>query len=200
MTMMYKLKITILTVVVTGSATLLYANTAETKPAPAYGDNPNLLKVLAVKTQEKVQDTAERVGSATERGISKIKPGVDNTVKKMTETKNNILGKNSANVPIERGSLSQDTGTNQNQYTNQPQVTSTTVQTTPLEVDSTPITSTPQVSDLTKTESQIESVQGTTQSAPSQPESEITKKSLPIENAAPKNQKLDDDTDEGIPR
>lgn len=200
--MMYKFKMTVIVAFVTCSATTLYANTTETKPAPAYGDNPNLLKVLAVKTQEKVQDTAERVGAATERGISKIKPGVDNTVKKVTETKDNILGKNSVNVPIERGSLSQDTGSNQNQYaTPQNQyVPPNTVQTTPLEVDSTPVASTPQVIDLTSTAPQNNSAQGVTQNAPSQPEPEITKKSLPIENVTPKTQKVDDDMEASVPR
>ena len=121
-------------------ATTNSAPTNATKPAPSYGDNPNLLKVLAVKTQEKVQSTAEKVGAATERGIAKIKPSIDNTwngtkqytteqaviardntregidvaVKKVKKTKENIVGTSAPNnVPIERGSLSQESAPTQ---------------------------------------------------------------------------------------
>lgn len=98
-----------------------------------YGDNPNLLRVLAGKTQTAVQNTADKVGEVTEKGIAKIKPsvsqtwnnakeytteqaviardntrqGIDSTVKKVKQTKENIVGQ--GGVPIERGSLSQTT-------------------------------------------------------------------------------------------
>lgn len=56
------------------------ANTEEeTAPriiAP-YQDNPNIAHVLAYKTQELVIDGAKKVGEVTEKGIQKIKPGVD---------------------------------------------------------------------------------------------------------------------------
>ncbi|MDQ9020587.1 hypothetical protein RFI02_05645 [Acinetobacter sichuanensis] len=110
---------------------------AETKTPPPYGDNPNIFKVLAHKTGEKVQNTAERVGAAAERGVEKIKPKVDNAweetktfseqqterakigvqkgAEKVTETANNtrdaIVGTNKGTVPIERGHLSQSATT-----------------------------------------------------------------------------------------
>lgn len=104
---------------------------ASQKTAPAYGDNPNLIKVLAVKAQDKIQTTAEKVGAVTERGVANIKPsvdqawqntkeytteqaviardntrhGIDTAVQKVKQTKENLRGK--GGVPIERGSLSQ---------------------------------------------------------------------------------------------
>jgi hypothetical protein len=47
------------------------------KPIAPYGTNPNLLHVFAYKAQEGVINTAEKVGEATQKGIAKIKPGVD---------------------------------------------------------------------------------------------------------------------------
>ena len=44
---------------------------------PQYGENPNIAHVLAYKAQEKVVGAAQSVGQATEKGIAKIKPGVD---------------------------------------------------------------------------------------------------------------------------
>lgn len=112
----------------------LFAETQTAKSVPAYGDNPNIFKVLAVKAQNSVQSTADKVGAATERGIAKIKPGLDNTwngtkeytteqavlardntregidtaVKKVKQTKANMVGESETNtVAIERGSLSQ---------------------------------------------------------------------------------------------
>lgn len=105
--------------------------TQQSSTDTGYGDNPNLIKVLAVKAQKQVQSTAEKVGAATERGVAKIKPSVDNTwqntktyttekaisardntregidtaVKKVKETKDNISGQ--GGVPIQRGSLTQ---------------------------------------------------------------------------------------------
>lgn len=109
----------------------LYAQT-DTQ-TQTYGDNPNIFRVLAHKTGEAVQNTAEKVGDATEKGIHKIKPsfdesientkkytsekaiiardntrqGIDTAVKKVEQTKDRVMGKNSYNVPIEQGSLSQ---------------------------------------------------------------------------------------------
>ena len=51
--------------------------TQPAKPVKPYGENPNLLHVFAYKAQEGVVNTAEKVGEATEKGIAKIKPGVD---------------------------------------------------------------------------------------------------------------------------
>lgn len=51
--------------------------TQTTKPIAPYGENPNLLHVFAYKAQEGVINTAEKVGEVTEKGIAKIKPGVD---------------------------------------------------------------------------------------------------------------------------
>jgi hypothetical protein len=42
-----------------------------------YGENPNLAHVLGYKTQEGVISTAQKVGTATEKGVAKIKPSVD---------------------------------------------------------------------------------------------------------------------------
>lgn len=115
------------------SLTAAAQNEAVHKTPPAYGDNPNLLKVLTVKAQEKVQSAAEKVGAVAEKGVAKIKPGVDetwqntkeytseqavnardharqgidNAVQKVKETKNNVFGSNQGNIPIERGTLSQ---------------------------------------------------------------------------------------------
>lgn len=111
----------------------LFAETQTAKGAPAYGDNPNIIKVLAVKAQNSVQSTADKVGAATERGIAKIKPGLDNTwngtkeytteqavlardntregidtaVKKVKQTKANMVGESGTNtVAIEHPSQS----------------------------------------------------------------------------------------------
>ncbi|WMW74309.1 hypothetical protein [Acinetobacter bereziniae] len=47
----------------------LYAQT-DTHTQP-YGDNPNIFRVLAHKTGEAVQNTAEKVGDATEKAFKK---------------------------------------------------------------------------------------------------------------------------------
>lgn len=117
------------------SATLFSASAFAQEPTqtgnqPDYGDNPNLIKVLSVKTKETVTNTANQVGAATERGIAKIKPsvdsawqntkelttgtavqlrdgarqGIDTAVKKTQSLKQNLTG--AGGVPIERGSLS----------------------------------------------------------------------------------------------
>lgn len=110
---------------------LALAQNQDSSKETTYGDNPNIVRVLAGKTQSAVQNTAEKIGAATERGIAKIKPTVDNTwngtkeytteqaviardntrqgidtaVKKVKETKENLVG--SGGVPIERGAMSQ---------------------------------------------------------------------------------------------
>lgn len=130
---MKNMKIVTIAVVTLATSSIYAQTTTETKTPPPYGDNPNIFKVLAHKTGEKVQNTAERVGAATERGIDKIKPKVDNAweetktyteeqserakaslqrgANKVAETANNtrdvIVGTNKGSVPIERGSLSQ---------------------------------------------------------------------------------------------
>lgn len=119
----------------------LYAQTDNSNQSQPYADNPNIFSVLAHKTGEAVQNTAEKIGNATEKGIQKIKPsfdstientksytteqatiardntrqGIDTAVKKVGETKERILGKTTSNIPIEQGSLSQSsTSSNQN--------------------------------------------------------------------------------------
>ena len=115
------------------SATSIYAQTTTENKTTPYGDNPNIFKVIAKKTGTAVQNTAEKVGEATENGIRKIKPkfdetvdntktytaeqatiakentqkGIDTAVKKVEQTKDNVFGKTEYNVPIQQGSLSQ---------------------------------------------------------------------------------------------
>ncbi|AMW77754.1 hypothetical protein AMD27_01835 [Acinetobacter sp. TGL-Y2] len=202
-------------------STPLFADTqtnSTTKTAPSYGDNPNLLKVLAVKTQEKVQSTAEKVGAATERGIAKIKPTVDNTwngtkeytseqavimrdntregidvaVQKVKKTKENILGSNAPNnVPIERGSLSQQANTVQQTNTAQ-QPTPQYI--TPAVAPTAVVQETPPVSPALNQDSPTT-------------EAEIQRQSLPIQNTTQnsttqnsQSSTSNDDADEGLPR
>lgn len=179
--------------------TPLFAETT-TKAAPSYGDNPNLLKVLAVKTQEKVQSTAEKVGAATERGIAKIKPSIDNTwngtkeytteqaviardntregidvaVKKVKQTKESIVGTSSPNnVPIERGSLSQASN---NEQQAAPQYIAPTVVSAPVVQNTAPVN--PSFNQNSSTV-----------------EPEIQRQSLPIQNST-----SNEDPDAGLPR
>ena len=49
-----------------------------TQQAAPYGDNPNIFKVLTQKAQTTVQNTAERVDHAAQKGITKVKPKVEN--------------------------------------------------------------------------------------------------------------------------
>jgi len=164
----------------------LYAQTNTQNQTQPYGDNPNIFKVLAHKTGEAVQNTAEKVGDATEKGIQKIKPsldetientkkyttekateardstrqGIDTAVKKVEQTKDRVMGKTNLNVPIEQGSLSQSSTT--------PNTTNTV---TTANVQNTPITTQP--------------VQPAVQNQlpnNAQEEPEIKKQSLPIEN------------------
>ncbi|OTG80655.1 hypothetical protein [Acinetobacter sp. ANC 4648] len=115
------------------AAPSLYAQTANEIKSQPYGDNPNIFRVLAYKTGEKIQNTAEKVGAATEKGIHKIKPkvdktwdntknytteqaeiakdttrkGIDTAVKKVNETKDVLIGTSGGSVPIQRNHLSQ---------------------------------------------------------------------------------------------
>lgn len=167
----------------------LYAQTNTQNQTQPYGDNPNIFKVLAHKTGEAVQNTAEKVGGATEKGIQKIKPsldetientkkyttekateardstrqGIDTAVKKVEQTKDRVMGKTSLNVPIEQGSLSQSSTT--------PNTANTVTAATTTNVQNTPITTQP--------------VQPAVQNQlpnNAQEEPEIKKQSLPIEN------------------
>jgi len=107
--------------------------TQTTKPIAPYGENPNLLHVFAYKAQEGVINTAEKVGEVTEKGIAKIKPGVDRawdntkstaattiekvdqgatqvaqqTSQKIQQTKDVWRGNPQQQVPIEQQPLSQ---------------------------------------------------------------------------------------------
>lgn len=74
--------------------------TTQTKTPPPYGDNPNIFRVFAHKTSDKVLDTAEKVGDATERGVAKIKPKVD-------QAWDNVTAKHTVDVPIEHKALGQ---------------------------------------------------------------------------------------------
>ncbi|MDR0236961.1 hypothetical protein [Acinetobacter sp.] len=171
----------------------LYAQT-DTQ-TQTYGDNPNIFRVLAHKTGEAVQNTAEKVGDATEKGIQKIKPsfdesientkkytsekaiiardntrqGIDTAVKKVEQTKDRVMGKNSYNVPIEQGSLSQSSTT--------VNTANTHVATTVPNISNQNIPDQPTVSAQTPLKSQAsQNVQS------EQQELEIKKQSLPIEN------------------
>jgi hypothetical protein len=46
--------------------------------AVPYGDNPNIFKVITQKAQTTVQNTAEKVDHAAQKGIAKVKPKVEN--------------------------------------------------------------------------------------------------------------------------
>lgn len=108
------------------------------QPAP-YGDNPNIFKVLGHKAQQTVQNTAEKVDTAAQKGIAKVKPKVENawegtkefaseksaiakeksqhaaaTVnQKLNETKDNIIGSpNDQPAPIISHPLSEPSTNN----------------------------------------------------------------------------------------
>lgn len=65
-----------------------------------YGDNPNIFSVIGHKTQEKVVQGATKAGEVTQKGISKIKPSVD-------QAWDVVTGKPVYKVPIEHKALSQ---------------------------------------------------------------------------------------------
>ncbi len=204
------------------TAPTLYAQTEAQHQTQPYGDNPNIFRVLAHKTGEAVQNTAEKVGTATEKGIQKIKPsldatientktytteqatiardntrqGIDTAVKKVEQTKDRITGKTSYNIPIEQGSLSQSSTTVNPSQNNAVPYTAPIIQNAP--VSSQPI-------------QQIPLPQNNVPE-----EAEIQKRSLPIENNAtpsPSNEhnattnnssvsstKDSKDDDSGVPR
>lgn len=183
------------------STTSLYAQTTTENKTTPYGDNPNIFKVLAHKTGDAIQNTAQKVGTATENGIRKIKPkfdetventktytaeqattakentqkGIDTAVKKAEQTKDKIMGKTEYNVPIEQRSLSGLTTPAETPSTNTAATPAPTVITPPVALASQPSTE-----------------QNT------QVEPEITKQSLPIENATPAKTADSDDND--VPR
>ena len=190
------------------SATSIYAQTTTENKTTPYGDNPNIFTVIAKKTGTAVQNTAEKVGEATENGIRKIKPkfdetidntktytaeqatiakentqkGIDTAVKKVEQTKDNVFGKTEYNVPIEQGSLSQPKIPTKTTY----EVTAPAPATTVLA----PLTS---ISPPT-----------TVQNAQAEPD--IIKQSLPIENTTTKQTEnsstkvSNEDDASGVPR
>ena len=182
------------------SATSIYAQTTTENKTTPYGDNPNIFTVIAKKAGTAVQNTAEKVGEATENGIRKIKPkfdetidntktytaeqatiakentqkGIDTAVKKVEQTKDNVFGKTEYNVPIEQGSLSQPKIPTKTTY----EVTAPAPATTVL-APLTPI------------------------APPTTAEPEIIKQSLPIENTTTENSSTkvsNEDDASGVPR
>ncbi|GAA5557643.1 hypothetical protein Asch01_02387 [Acinetobacter schindleri] len=141
-TTMKKTKILSTTLLMCAAVFIQTAQASETqqdaKPIAPYGDNPNLLHVFAYKTQQGVINTAEKVGAVAEKGIAKIKPGVDRawgntkstaattiekvdqtatqaaqqTGQKIQQTKDVWRG-NPQQVPIEQQPLSQSSTTTQ---------------------------------------------------------------------------------------
>lgn len=182
------------------SATSIYAQTTTENKTTPYGDNPNIFTVIAKKTGTAVQNTAEKIGEATENGIRKIKPkfdetidntktytaeqatiakentqkGIDTAVKKVEQTKDNVFGKTEYNVPIQQGSLSQPKIPTKTTY----EVTAPAPATTVL-APLTPI------------------------APPTTAEPEIIKQSLPIENTTTENSSTkvsNEDDASGVPR
>ena len=179
------------------------------KTAPAYGDNPNLIKVLAVKAQDKIQTAAEKVGAVTERGVASIKPNVDQTwqntkeytteqaviardntrqgidtaVQKVKQTKENLRG--SGGVPIERGSMSQTSTVPMS--THAPVINS--IPTQPQVIETIPVPpSTPSASSVTS-DSPISNTQSNISNSNPQnniefSESEIQRQSIPIQSSS----------------
>ena len=186
------------------TAPTIYAQT-DTQNQP-YGDNPNIFKVLAHKTGSAIQNTAEKVGTATEKGIQKIMPqfdetientknytteqatiardntrqGIDTAVKKVEQTKDSVLGRTTSNVPIQQGSLSQSSTPPKSTMNN------TNVATATITVTEAPIVMQP-----------IPQVQQQPQNTILE-EPEIKKQSLPIENT--ENKPMISDYDVGVPR
>lgn len=206
------------------------ANT-QNKAQTTYGDNPNLLRVLAGKTQSAVQNTAEKVGAATEKGIAKIKPsvnqtwnntkeyttekaviardntrqGIDTAVKKVKQTKENIVGTSGPNnVPIERGSLSQSNSNattqnlnqnpDQNQSQNQSQIYSQTQTQHPVPTLSSPMntmqSNSPSTTSQTSTQNQSSTVV----------EPEIKRQAIPMQSDPTQNGQMAEDAETGLPR
>lgn len=187
------------------SGTLFAQQDSAQRTQPAYGDNPNLIKVLTVKAQQKVQSTAEKVGAAAERGVAKIKPNVDNTwqntkeytseqaviardntrqgidqaVQKVKQTKDNIMG--TGGVPIERGSLSQS---NNQQVQNANQPMQTLPQPVTLNSNTNALETQPVIQTTQPAHSDLASNPVSPQHQPEFSESEIKRQSIPIQNSA----------------
>lgn len=138
---MKKIKTALITSVILASTPLFAQTTTTTetatptqRQAAPYGDNPNIFKVITHKAQTSVQNTAEKVDHAAQKGIAKVKPKVENvwegtkdfateksavakeksqhaaaTVnKKLNETKDEIMGSpNDQPAPIVSHPLSQ---------------------------------------------------------------------------------------------
>ena len=70
--------------ILASTSVLAQTSTKVTAPTPAhshpapYGDNPNIFKLLGHKAQQKVQNTAEKVDTAAQKGVAKVKPKVEN--------------------------------------------------------------------------------------------------------------------------
>ena len=82
---MKKMKTALITSAILASTPLFAQTTTtttetatSTQQAAPYGDNPNIFKVLTQKAQTTVQNTAERVDHAAQKGITKVKPKVEN--------------------------------------------------------------------------------------------------------------------------
>ena len=208
---MQKIKVFALTFTLLSTSSIYAQETTENKTTP-YGDNPNIFKVLAHKTGTTVQNTAEKIGEATENGIRKIKPkfdetvdntktytaeqatiakentqkGIDTAVKKVEQTKDKIMGKTEYNVPIEQSSLSQSSTSTKTTYAVTAPASATTV-----------LMPVPTV-DTQQTPSPVKNI-------PAEPE--ITKQSMPINNTTPASNtstsspsSTDDDSNSGVPR
>ena len=191
-------------------STSVFAQQNETqKNAPAYGDNPNLIKVLAVKAQDKIQTAAEKVGAVTERGVASIKPNVDQTwqntkeytteqaviardntrqgidtaVQKVKQTKENLRG--SGGVPIERGSMSQTSTVPMS--THAPVVNS--VPTQPQVIEPIPVPPSTLSSSSVTSDSPVPNTQSNISNSNPQnniefSESEIQRQSIPIQSSS----------------
>ncbi len=82
---MKKMKTALITGAILASTPLFAQTTTATETvtqtqsqAAPYGDNPNIFKVITHKAQTTVQNTAEKVDHAAQKGIAKVKPKVQN--------------------------------------------------------------------------------------------------------------------------
>lgn len=102
------------------------------KQSPAYGDNPNIFKVLGHKAKEKIDTTAVKIDNGVQKGVAKVKPkaeqawentkdfseetadkaasGINRTV---TKAKEGVFGNPEDKAPIVQHSLSQSSTDNQ---------------------------------------------------------------------------------------
>ena len=138
---MKKMKTALITSAILASTPLFAQTTPATETvtptqnhAAPYGDNPNIFKVITHKAQNAVQNTAEKVDHAAQKGIAKVKPKVENAWeetkdfaseksviaiektqnaavkvnKKLNETKDELIGSpNDQRAPIVSHPLSQ---------------------------------------------------------------------------------------------